>query len=129
MIFVVGEIDCREGIFLAIEKCVYDNVEEGVRSTVRIFIDVIKELVEKRNLRVFIHPIMPVLDETREMVKLYNSIYRAEVDKIPFVTWLDFFDHLLTPDGLSLRSEYKLDGTHASPKYTTLIESAITVLD
>lgn len=40
VVFVFGEIDCREGILVAVEKMRYDNIEQGVERTVAIFIKV-----------------------------------------------------------------------------------------
>ena len=125
VVMMIGEIDCREGIFTAIEKGYYESVEEGIKATVGVFISLLKELIQKKKFKIYIHPILPVLNETREMVKLYNSIYKSEVDKMSDVKWLDFFDDLLTPDRDKLKPEYQLDGTHISPKYISLLESAL----
>jgi len=40
VVFILGEIDCREGILVAVEKLRYETPEEGVEHTVRIFIKV-----------------------------------------------------------------------------------------
>ncbi len=40
VVFILGEIDCREGILVAVEKLRYGTPEEGVEHTVRIFIKV-----------------------------------------------------------------------------------------
>lgn len=40
VIFVFGEIDCREGILVAVEKMRYASVEEGMEHTVGIFVEV-----------------------------------------------------------------------------------------
>ena len=125
VVMMIGEIDCREGIFTAIEKGYYESVEEGIKATVGVFISLLKELIQKKKFKIYVHPILPVLNETREMVKLYNSIYKSEVDKMSDVKWLDFFDDLLTPDRDKLKPEYQLDGTHISPKYISLLESAL----
>ncbi|CAN0085346.1 unnamed protein product [Hapterophycus canaliculatus] len=72
VVFVLGEIDCREGILVAVEKLRYDTPEEGVKHTVGIFIKVAEALAKERKLKVFVHPVIPVLNETRNMVKVYN---------------------------------------------------------
>ena len=68
---------------------------------------------------------MPVLNETRAMVKIYNRIFHRKVQKVPNLKWLDFFDQMLTPAGDALRPEYALDGTHLSPAYLELVEAAL----
>jgi hypothetical protein len=46
VIFLFGEIDCREGILLAVEKCKYETIEEGMRHTIGIFMKVLQEVVK-----------------------------------------------------------------------------------
>ena len=40
VVFVLGEIDCREGILVAVEKLRYETPEEGAEHTIGIFIEV-----------------------------------------------------------------------------------------
>lgn len=40
VVFIFGEIDCREGLLLAVEKLRYDNVTQGAERTIGIFIKV-----------------------------------------------------------------------------------------
>lgn len=40
VVFVLGEIDCREGILVAVEKLRYETAEEGAEHTIGIFIEV-----------------------------------------------------------------------------------------
>lgn len=40
VVFMFGEIDCREGILVAVEKLRYDTVQEGMDTTAGIFIKV-----------------------------------------------------------------------------------------
>lgn len=35
-----GEIDCREGLLVAVEKCKYESIEEGIDVGVDVYIDV-----------------------------------------------------------------------------------------
>ncbi|POM78678.1 Hypothetical protein PHPALM_3765 [Phytophthora palmivora] len=81
VIFLFGEIDCREGILDAVEKCKYETVEEGMNHTIGIFMDVLADVVEKYAFEVFIHPVVPVLDETRHLVIQYNKLFRKRVAK------------------------------------------------
>ena len=65
VVFLFGEIDCREGLIVSVEKCRYESIEEGAEVTIRIFIDVLLRLQEKHKWNIYIHPIVPVLNETR----------------------------------------------------------------
>ena len=116
VLFVLGEIDCREGILVAVEKLRYADVTEGIRKTAKIFVDTAAALcAEKKYARGLVHPVPPVLDETRGMVTQYNAILKDLVDANEFLTYLDFFDDFLDKD--KLKPEYALDGTHLHPRY------------
>ncbi|CAM9765382.1 unnamed protein product [Laminaria digitata] len=125
VVFIFGEIDCREGILVAVEKLRYKTAEEGVQHTVGIFIKEAETLAKERGLRVYVHPVVPVLAETRRMVKLYNRVFRRMVEKSKHLHWLDFFDQMLDPTGNELRPEFRLDGTHLAPGYIGLLEKAL----
>ena len=101
------QIDCREGILLAVEKLRYEDLEEGMKATIGLFIDAALKLVAEKKLEAYVHPIIPVLNETRKIVRLYNTHLREAVSRrFPKLVWLDhLFDGLLTSDGDSLRPE------------------------
>ncbi|KAJ8600417.1 hypothetical protein CTAYLR_001466 [Chrysophaeum taylorii] len=118
VVFALGEIDCREGILVAVEKLRYRDVEEGIDATISHFVRAAAAVVRQRQFRkALVHPVPPVLDETRPIVRAYNSRLKHHVDNTPELTWLDFFDGFLTPDHRTLRADYKLDGTHLHPRY------------
>ena len=52
VMFLIGEIDCREGILVAVEKGVYRDVEEGMRTTLNTFKRVVQDLIHKKRLQV-----------------------------------------------------------------------------
>ncbi|OQR99083.1 hypothetical protein ACHHYP_07371 [Achlya hypogyna] len=116
VLFLLGEIDCREGILVAVEKCRYESLDEGMTATIGIFMKVLEALVAEHRFQALIHPVVPVLNETRHLVMRYNALFRAQVDKASFCTWIDCFDNLLDARG-QLRLEYALDGTHLHPAY------------
>ena len=66
--------------------------------------DVLRGVVSEKELKVAIHPIVPVLDETRDIVKRYNAAFRRCVERSSFATWLDFFDQLLDEQQQRVRS-------------------------
>ena len=73
-----GEIDCREGLLLAVEKCKYDSLEEGIRASVDIYIHALESLLS-RGMELFVHPIPPVLNETRHVVLPFNAALKSAV--------------------------------------------------
>lgn len=110
-----------------------------------------KELKEKYDWNIYIHPVAPVIDVTRyvpfteqkykvdkiicmrintfyifrPIVVTYNKILKEHVQKTPEFKWLDFFDDLVTDNQTKLNSLYDLDGTHLHPRYLSLVERAL----
>jgi tetratricopeptide (TPR) repeat protein len=130
VVFIFGEIDCREGILFAVQKDRYETVEEGMRCTLAFYLTVLERLAATRRFTVLVHPIVPVLDETRSLVVTYNSLLRSAVLKSKSLRWLGgdedtLFNGLLTEDG-KLATSFVLDGTHLHPSYISLLAPAIT---
>jgi hypothetical protein len=129
VLFLLGEIDCREGILVAVEKLRYASVEEGIRHTAQIFVDVASRLARHKRWKVLVHPVPPVLDETRAMVLKYNATLRGLVDECSELTWVDCFDGFLDGSG-KLDARWRLDGTHLHPRYLDeLLAPALGALD
>ena len=118
VVCIFGEIDCREGLLLAVERMRYPSLEDGIAHTIKIYISVLKDLVKTRRLKIFVHPVPPVLNETRHIVTIFNRQLVKAVAAEPSLTMLDFFDELLTPEK-TLKEELKLDGTHMHPRYVS----------
>ena len=85
---------------------------------------VLKSLVSSKKLKIFVHPVPPVLNETRHIVTIFNRQLVKAVSAEPSLRMLDFFDELLTPDNM-LKDNLKLDGTHMHPDYTKIMEGAL----
>lgn len=49
---MVGEIDCREGLLVAVERGVYGSLEEGIIETLKVFRSTITYLIQKKKFRV-----------------------------------------------------------------------------
>ena len=127
---VLGEIDCREGLLVCVEKGRYASLEEGIQVVISIFLQNVKSLAARKKFgKVYIHPVAPVLNPTRHIVETFNPIFEARVREAgaPFV-WLDFVKNLVEPaaegDAVQdcqsknrLKSRYELDGTHLNPLY------------
>ena len=123
VVFLFCEIDCREGILMAVEKDRYEDVDAGIRRSVDIYIRALLNLVRTRGFNVYVHPVPPVLDPTRSMVMRFNVFLQEEVKKTEgILKWLDFAQDLVqvdpkVPSKLLLREGLALDGTHMSPAY------------
>ena len=122
-IFIFCEIDCREGLLLAVEKDRYQIWLECGTS------------LEYTSADCWISPAIgayeylasrtPVLNETRRVVVLFNKILKEEVEaSAGNLFWLDFFDSLLEDNGNSFRKAFALDGTHMGPGYITCLGEA-----
>ncbi|KAF4319574.1 hypothetical protein JM18_005775 [Phytophthora kernoviae] len=109
-------------ILEAVEKCKYESIDEGMKYTIGIFMDALIDVVRKYEFEAYIHPVVPVLDETRGMVVQYNKLFQKRVAKSRICKWLDFFDDLVYQTPYKLRPEFRLDGTHLHPSYLTNLE-------
>ena len=136
VMFVLGEIDCREGLLVCIEKGRYETLEEGATLVIDIFIEVAEAMCNRKRLRnAYMHPIIPVLNPTRHIVQVFNDILKQRIDASKSLKWLDFYDALVEPRAeeiqaengskFRLKTEFELDGTHLRPTYTKLISDAI----
>mmetsp|Transcript_1483 Transcript_1483/g.3594 ORF Transcript_1483/g.3594 Transcript_1483/m.3594 type:complete len:145 (+) Transcript_1483:346-780(+) len=134
VVMLFGEIDCREGLLLAEEKCKYDSLEEGINATVDIYLGVLRRLVG-RGMELFVHPVPPVLNETRHVVMPFNAALRRailsaskEAGMDGRLHWLDFLDELLTPDKSKLEPSLEFDGTHMSPSYVRHLAAQLALI-
>jgi len=125
VIFSFGEIDCREGILTAVAQNKYQDLEQGIRKSVSIYVKKLEELAITRHFRIFVHPIVPVLDPTRSTVRKFTASLKLAVDESKRLVYLDFFDDLLADNGESFNRNFALDGTHMSPLYIPLLQSAM----
>ena len=119
VIFILGEIDCREGIIGSVEKCKYDSVQESIKFTADIYLNTLNNLKITREFNPIIHPVVPVIDITRIYVLSFNDYLRQQ----KVIKYLDFGDLLLENDRKDFNKKYELDGTHLSPVYLYLLES------
>jgi hypothetical protein len=151
VISIIGEIDCREGFLVSVDRCRYKNVREAAKTTINIYLQMWKDLIVKKNFRVFVHPALPVLDQTRTVVTLFNRELKKSIHALalPKLLFLDFYDQILeelppnkeiefeiSGDVLGvtlpekevrrqLRPEFSLDGTHSNPSITSLLQESL----
>lgn len=106
VMFVLGEIDCREGILRAVERDCYPTIDAGISATISMFIDNIltKAVVVGRKAftNVYVHPVLPVLKETRHLVKPYNVVYKTKINDVSKssknIVWLDCLSEFTSVD-------------------------------
>ena len=126
-----------------------------MRHVVAIYVDVLLGLLHDRAWTVLVHPVPPVLNETRPIVLLYNRVLKQRILAAAKsargagrLHWLDFLPSLLEPAGDSelsaaaaaavaaakasevwrLRPGMELDGTHLSPSYVAVLDQALGAL-
>lgn len=127
VMFILGEIDCREGILMAVEKMRYENIEAAIEKLVIKYWKILAKIEKEFPLgNIFIHPAPPVLNETRFMIKLFNQEMTKRAKQFKQanpnskICYLDFANQLLKDDFLA--EDYVLDGTHLNPKYLELLK-------
>ena len=52
---------------------------DGMEATIAIYLGTLLRLVDERRLEIYVHPVVPVLNETRSIVKTFNDIMRKRV--------------------------------------------------
>ena len=126
VIFNIGEIDCREGLLRAVDNCKYDTMGEAIEAAVEIYIAFLAEQQKEHGFVVFVHPVLPILRETRSLVVHFNEKLKADVEKCSKFHWLELLDVLLVNEESEFDNEYELDGTHVHPKYVSILEKALS---
>lgn len=119
VIFVFGEIDCREGILQEVLKGTYASSTVAIKKLIDIYIKRILETIKARSLtHLYVHQIPPVLDATRAIVREFNELLALKIRSLHHdkLSWLDFQDKLLTTEG-DFNLTYALDDTHIHPDY------------
>ena len=130
VLMVFGEIDCREGLLLAVEKGRYASVAEGMRATVDIYVAALLSLQKKRDFTLLVHPALPILDVTRGMVCQFNDMLKGalaqkKVTANGRIRYLDFHEKMLSADKKQCLEAYTLDGTHSNPAYLKLLQESL----
>lgn len=96
-----------------------------MEEVVQIYIHVLNSLHKLHNWKIFVHPVLPVLDPTRPIVMQFNRILATALLTEPNLRWLNFVQSLLTENEASLKQEFRFDGTHVHPRYMSLVEEAL----
>ena len=56
VVALFGEIDCREGLLLCVERGKYPDVKAGAEATVALYVQVLLKLAADRDLTIYVHP-------------------------------------------------------------------------
>ncbi|XP_045203567.2 uncharacterized protein LOC123556712 [Mercenaria mercenaria] len=128
VVVCLGEIDCREALLKCWEKARYDTIEDGMETVIDIYLQVLKSLQSKHQWKIFIHPVLPVLDVTRPIVLQFNRILATMLLREPTIHWLNFVNELLTgpEEEKMLKEEFRLDGTHLHPRYVSVLAESLS---
>lgn len=128
VISLLGEIDCREGLLVAMEKLKYDSIEEGSRATIAIYKKVLEKLQRERGFNILVHPPIPSLKETRPIIHTFAAVLKEEITRASSSTlhFLDIIDQFLTEGWAALKPQYELDSTHLRSTYVPeILEPAL----
>ncbi|CAL8471421.1 g10963 [Coccomyxa elongata] len=132
VIVMFGEIDCREGLLLAVDKLKYGDIQEAMGVLADIYVEVLTRTVRERNLHVFVHPVPPVLNETRHIVTPFNDLLRERVREaepnLGRLHWLDVGDQYLCENRAKLKPELSFDGTHMAPVFLQYVNAAVETI-
>lgn len=52
--FLLGEIDCREGLLIALERDKFDDLSQAIEATVDIFITVLTNIIHSAKFKVLL---------------------------------------------------------------------------
>eukprot|EP00439_Symbiodinium_sp_Y106_P067394 s865_g11.t1 len=134
VMFILGEIDCREGVLKAVQKGKHESVEDALYLLIGHYTEVLKRIRRKLvHNDLFLHPVPTVLPETRFLTMAFNSLLSAAPCQAALAK---VRVKLLTLDciyeggpqavagrrgtelsRLNVLPELRLDGTHLSPSY------------
>ena len=125
-IFLMGEIDCREGIQSAVENCFYDDLGESIDVLVDIYAKVLLNIRKRKKADVFVHPVPCVMKEGNvQVTNLFNERLQKRVLKSPTIKWLDLLDQLNDKKTGFVKEDFNLDGVHIHPKYLSIIQDSL----
>jgi hypothetical protein len=99
-----------------------------MENVIDIYLKEMNNLQSKHQWKLFIHPVLPVLDVTRPIVLQFNRILATKLLREPAIHWLNFVKDLTNgpEEGEMLKEEFKFDGTHVHPRYTSLLADSLS---
>ena len=61
MVFLIGEIDCREGLLIAVERDHYASLKEGMERTIDVFVAALVKIIAKKKFNVRLNQFLHVV--------------------------------------------------------------------
>jgi hypothetical protein len=119
---------------LCLLRCVvqYLSLEDAIEALLDVWVPLLLTLVQELHLELFIHPVPPVLELTRPIVRAFVAACRRRIHAAAAspqaagrLHWMEFWGQLLTPDGAALVPELQLDDTHMSPVYLQHLQASL----
>ncbi|CAK9006478.1 Hypothetical protein SCF082_LOCUS9039 [Durusdinium trenchii] len=132
VMFLLGEIDCREGVLTTVQKGKYTSFDDALRTIVNVYLDVLVQVRRKlTSNRIFVHPVPSVLPETRFLTMAMNNLLDSDWSqnsmnkaRVKLLKIQSIFDSPVPEDAdittlskLQLLPDLRLDGIHLSPSY------------
>lgn len=97
----MGELDCREGLLQAVRQAKHASPRTAVDNLADIYVQALVDMAGTKALRVLVHPIPPVQDACRLVVRHLNSALQARLADTQVaqgsVAWLDCESAMLEP--------------------------------
>lgn len=123
VMFMLGEIDCREGVIQTVERGIYNSIDEALEVIGNLYLQVLQKYNRQKQFNTILcHAPPPALGPTRSIVVELNSklvkMFSRYADSF---TYLDL-PKLLSVDKSTLMPMFALDGTHLHPRYIELLE-------
>ena len=126
VLFIIGEIDCREGILQAVEKGYYDTADEAMDRVVSIYTKKLLEVKrQKRFGTVFVHYPLPILDITRQIVLNFHQALSRGLDAPDVRGQLVGMNVPVLDETNKIKAAFQFDGTHISPTYLAAVEQQL----
>lgn len=122
VLFLLGEIDCREGIVQTCQRGMYDSADEAMSVVVGHYVAVVAEVLRKRGwCRLYVQTPPTSLDVTRricvEMGAKFVASFAPLAAKSQGRLRIIDLPELLSADKTTLLLKYHLDSTHLNPVY------------
>ncbi|KAJ1474766.1 hypothetical protein T484DRAFT_1910867 [Baffinella frigidus] len=143
-LWVVGEIDCRDGITGAVAKGKYASIEQGVEVAIAVYREAVKNFQERFGVTLYpvsvCPPTNPAYKDRIKATRLFNNALRAAYPNLldmikathlfnnalraAYPNLLDMAAKATTKEGV-LSPEYNCDGTHMNRRAVTLLQEEL----
>lgn len=81
VLFIAGEIDCREGVLKGMGKGLYKDLDDACAFLARSYLSIVNKAATTRRLRAFVQDVPPTMELTRKHVNAFNEQLAALIPK------------------------------------------------